>query len=107
MYTKRDRKQGAPHPPHDDSFEHVGSPACPIFSIPTMALACCVHKSLPAPPEDVCPRVVLAWNMALAADMELTAPAAFAGPVDLSSSRRRNDLIDWQVTTRERRKEEG
>lgn len=57
-----------------------------------MALACCVHKSFPPPPDDVCPLVVLAWNMALAADMELTVPAAFAGPVDFSSSRRRNDL---------------
>lgn len=81
------------HSPHVDSFEHVASPARPMPSIPTIALACCVHKSLPAPPEDVCPLVVLAWNIALAEAMELWVPAAFAVAVDFSSNRRRKDLF--------------
>lgn len=46
--------------PHVESFEHVASPARPMPSIPTIALACCVHKSFPAPPEDACPLVVFA-----------------------------------------------
>lgn len=58
--------------PHVDSLVKVEFPARPIHSTPTIVFACWVHRSLPAPPDDVCPRVVFAWNMALADAMELT-----------------------------------